>query len=306
MRYLKLLTFAFFALNCATAAQVVMPSPTPTPRPGSREAALSPNAADRDAFNRLQTMDMMVNRTRSDSHPLLDQKKGMYRRPGKEEIAPLVVEPRLLQTYADLLKQKDTGIVKLNSNFSCFSDSGNIVASEACLPFKMPGAGMAYSFRTESYRLPRLADLILLGETFRTGGIYQQVTMTEIGDVPLESLTLESNGLRYLANLIPARDSDEFTRLDGQITAGIENGGYRFSKENQVKNVTTYAMRSIAYRGKYMRVLDKVEYNELEYDKRRDVIVAFRVVDKDPAGNITIIWKQLKDVEAPILKVVSK
>lgn len=303
MRCWKLLILLVLALNCATAAQIIFPSPTPTPRPGSREAAISPIARDKEAFDRLRAADLMIERNRVEPPALLDAKKGIYRRPAKEELAALAIDLQLLEKYADFLKQRDTGVVKLNSDISCFSDTGTVVASEQCLPFKMPGAGIAYSFRTESYRLPRLADVILHDGTFKTGGIFQSVTVTEIGDVPLETLTLETKGMKYLADIIPARDSEEFTRFDQKIAAGIASDGLTYNKAQPVKVNTTYAMRSIAYRGKYMRAVDKYEYNELDYDKRRDVIVAFRVIDKDAAGNVTILWKQLKDAEAPVLKV---
>jgi hypothetical protein len=303
MRYWSLLVPLIFALNCVTAAQVIFPSPTPTPRPGSREAAIGPIARDKEGFDRLGTIDIVANGKRVDPPALLDSKKGIYRRPGKDEIAPLAVEQSVVDKYGEFLKQRDTGIVKLNANISCFSDTGTIVASEACLPFRMPGSGISYSFRTESYRLPRLSDLILVDGVFRTGGIYQHVILTSIGDVPLESITLESRGLAYLTKIVPAKDGSEYTSFDEKITAGVTVDGLLYNKAQPVKLDTTYAMRSIAYRGKYMRVLDRYEYNELDYDKRRDVIVAFRVVDRDAAGNITFIWKRLKDSEAPVLKV---
>lgn len=303
MRCWKLLLFLLFALNIATVAQVVFPSPTPTPRPGSREAALSPILRDKEAFDRMRSIEMMSQRGRIDPPPLLDSKRGIYRKPGKEEIAVLAPSETLLAAHAEFLKQRDTGIVKLSGDASCFSDSGVVVASERCLPLKMPGAGMAFSFRTETYRLPRLADLILHDGEFKTGGIFQMVVMTELGDVPLPGVTLESNGLRYLIDLAPAKDSNEFTRYNEEITAGVDRDGLRYRKILPVKENTTYAMRSIAYRGKYLRAVEGYEYNELDHDKRRDVIVAFRVVEKELNGNVTVMWKRLKDVEASTLKV---
>lgn len=303
MRYWSLLVPLIFALNCVTAAQVIFPSPTPTPRPGSREAAIGPIARDKEGFDRLGTIDIVANGKRVDPPASLDSKKGIYRKPGKDEIAPLAVEQAVIDKFGEFLKQRDTGIVKLNANLSCFSDTGTIVASEACLPFRMPGAGISYSFRTESYRLPRLSDLTLVDGTFRTGGIFQHVILTNIGDVPLEGINLESRGFAYLNNIKPAKDGGEYTSFDEKIITGVTIDGLLYNKAQPVKLDTTYAMRSIAYRGKYMRVSDRYEYNELDYDKRRDIIAAFRVVARDPAGNITIIWKLLKDSEAPVLKV---
>ena len=167
----------------------------------------------------------------------------------------------------------------------------------------MPGGGTAYSFRTESYRLPRLADVILFNGVFKTGGVLQQVVMVELGDAAIEDVTLGTRGMEYLVGLEPVRNSDEFIRLDREIVKGIEANGFIYRKGHRVRENSTFALRSIAYRGKYPRSVEGFQYDELDFDERRDVIVAFRVVDTDAAGNITIVWKLLKDIEAPKLKV---
>jgi len=98
-------------------------------------------------------------------------------------------------------------------------------------------------------------------------------------------------------------DSDEFLRFDGQIAKGVEADGFLYRKGQPVKESSTFAVRSIAYRGQYLRSVDGIQYDELEFDERRDVIVAFRVVDREPNGNVTIVWQRLRDVQAPKLKV---
>jgi hypothetical protein len=52
-----------------------------------------------------------------------------------------------------------------------------------------------------------------------------------------------------------------------------------------------------------LRSIDGITYNELDYDKRRDVIVAFRVVDRDGTGNLTLLWKKLRDTGSPTLRI---
>lgn len=292
----------FFLLSGSVIAQIVS-TPTPTPRPGSRQGSLNPISADTTNFERLRSLDLMIPKDRAEKHPLLDPKKGIYRRPGKNEIEPLEVSEPLLTRYDAFLKQRDTGIVKLNADSSCLSDVDVVVASEKCIVFKMPGAGVAYSFRTESYRLPRLADVILLDGIFKTGGVYQQVTMADIGDVPIDQLSLDTKGMKFLVDMKPVLDSDEFLRFDKEIAQGIESGGYLYRKGHPVRENATFVLRSIAYRGRFLRTVDGIQYDELDFDRRRDVIVGFRVVEKDPDGNITILWKKFKDVESPILKV---
>lgn len=287
-------------LTTAASAQIV-PTPTPTPRPGTRQS--NPMIGDNSKYDRLQSVEMMLPKDRPD-HPLLDPKKGIYRRPGKEEIAVLAVADSLLDKYSSFLGLPNTGIVKLNADSSCISDTDEVTVTEQCLPFKMPGAGTSFSFRTESYRLPRLADIILFDGVFRTGGVYQYVAMAEIGDVPIEDVAFATKGMKYLLDLKPVRDSAEFLRFNDDLVKGVEADGLLYRKGQIVRENWTYVLRSIAYRGQYIRSVGGISYDELDLDRRRDIIAAFRVIDRDAAGNVTIAWKVLKDVEAPKLKVV--
>ena len=277
-------------------------TPAPSPNPNSRRAN-QPNSVETANFERLRSIEMMVPKERTRTHPLLDPKTGIYRRPGKDEIATLAVSESLMLRFAQFLKGENTGIVKLSAEASCISDGDVVVATENCIPFKMPGAGTSYSFRTESYRLPRLADLILANGVFKTGGVFQQVVMADLGDVAIEDVTLDTRGMKHLLDLKPANDVEELVQFDTKNTKGMYSDGFLYRRGHRMKENSTFALRSIAYRGNYIRSIDGVAYDELEFDKRRDVIVAFRVVDKDESGNVTILWKRLKDVEAPKLKV---
>jgi hypothetical protein len=116
-------------------------------------------------------------------------------------------------------------------------------------------------------------------------------------------LNLSSNGIKYLADLKPVATAQEFADRERSLRYGIKGDGLVYRGEQPAKPDVTYVLRSIAYRGELIRSIDGLQYNELDYDKRRDVIVAFRIVDRDAAGNLTIIWRTLRDTESPRLKV---
>lgn len=298
------LFLSFFILACAAAVQAqIFPTPTPTPRPGSRQANLPPTVADNEHYDRLRKIEMIAHPGNSRNHPLLDPNTGIYRKPGKEETAVLAVSDHHLKRYALFLKGPNTGIVKLNGESSCVTDADVIVASDKCVNFKMPGSGTAFSFRTATYRLPRLADIIVVDGIFMTGGVFQQVIMTELGDVELDSVTLSSPAAKHLVDLKHVKDSDDFMRFNDELIKGYVANGFRYAKGWPVKRDAVYLLRSIAYRGQFLRTIEGVQYDELEFDKRRDIIAAFRVVDIDDAGHVTIIWKRLRDGEAPKLKI---
>ncbi|MEO5860303.1 MAG: hypothetical protein ABIR33_15315 [Pyrinomonadaceae bacterium] len=258
---------------------------------------------DNGSYERLGAIESMTDKTYIPRHPMLDRKTGIYRKPSAEESAVLAVSETIIREFESFLKTPDTGIVKLNGDSSCISSVEIVNVSEKCAPFKMPGAGTAFSFRIDGYRLPRLADLILLNGTFRADAVLQLVAMTQLGNIPIGEITLESPGIKYLVELQPTRDGNKFLKYDAELTQGINANGYFYRKGQPVKLDTTYALRSIAYRGSYLQVVDKITYDELDFDRRRDVIVAFRVIETQESGNVTIAWKRLKDIEAPKLNI---
>jgi hypothetical protein len=215
----------------------------------------------------------------------------------------LVPSSDYLNKYALFLKEPNTGIIKLNSDSSCAETTIVITAKEKCLQYSMPGAGTAYSFRLESHRIPHLADLILSENVLKTDGVLQQGILVKLGDVPLDSITLQSKGLKYLTDFVPSTDTENLAKFDRQLIDGIKVDGFIYGLGLYATDQTTYALRSIAYKGKVERFVNGITYNELDFDKRRDIIVAFRILEKEPNGNITIAWKILSNENAPTLKI---
>lgn len=257
----------------------------------------------KERFDRLHAIDIA---TGANNHPeppaLLDSKKGIYRRPGKAETRALAVDDSLILKYGEFLKMPGTGIVKLNGDPACISTTIVVEVGGQCSDFAFPGAGAAYSFRTNAYTIPRLADVSLYKDLLVTGGVFQQEFIVDLGDLAIGDITLDHAGLRYLMSLPIVSDSDEYAEFRVKSKDGIDANGFRYRLSLPAKIDSLYAIRSIAYRAEYLRSIDGYKYNELDFDKRRDVIVVFRTVDRDPKGNITILWKVLKDAEAPKLK----
>jgi hypothetical protein len=276
----------------------------PTPRPDGRPNTPLRTLEDENSrFDRLRSIEKLSPKSAQKYHPLLDRKTGMYRKVTEEETRILAVDESHLSKYSHFLKQPDTGIIKLSGDSSCITDGELVVATEQCVGLKMPGAGTSYSFRFDSYRLPRLADLVLFKGMFGADGVLQQFALVQLGEVDVEQVSLDTAGMKYLIELEPLRDRDSFPSFDKEITKGIESGGFMYRKGHPVVYGSTYALRSIAFRGKYPRSVGGVEFDETEYDRRRDVIVAFKVIGLDSAGNTTIVWKRLRDLESPKLEL---
>jgi hypothetical protein len=124
----------------------------------------------------------------------------------------------------------------------------------------------------------------------------------ELGDVAIESASLATPGMKFLTEFQPSTSSADVTQVDMLLDRGITSGNFVYSKEVDPRLDRTFALRSVAYRGKVVRAAGGIGYNELDYDKRRDVIVIFRVVGIDTDG-ITLVWRKLADAEPPRIKM---
>jgi hypothetical protein len=224
-----------------------------------------------------------------------------YRKPNKEELETLKVSAADRENYAAFLRQPETGLIKLAVDLQCADSTKVVVVTPDCLKYTMPGAGSSYSFRTENYRIRRLADLIYTDNSFQVPGALIHGIMVKIGDVPLEKVTLQTAGLKYLVDFKPTTNYAEAQKIAGEIVKGIRSDGFLYGRGLNANDNITYALRCIAYNGRLNRAVQGITYNEFEFDKRDDVIVVFRIVSRDADGSVTILWKKLAEKDAPKL-----
>lgn len=226
----------------------------------------------------------------------------LYRKPSKEELKTLAPKPELFKVFAEFLRQPNTGLTKLIKDTGCAENTKIVVATDNCLKYTMPGAGSSYSFRIKNYRISRLADLIFTDNSFQAAGVLLLGIFVNIGDVPLDKIGLQTGGVKFLTDFQPEVDYEKARTIDRQLTDGIRQGNFLYRRGLYAVENTTYVLRSIAYNGKYFRAIEGVTYNEFGFDNRKDVIVAFRILERDDEGNVTIMWKELQRKDAPAIK----
>jgi hypothetical protein len=223
----------------------------------------------------------------------------LYRKPDNSEITLPKPSAAVKARYLEFLKGTESGLIVLAPTFDCAKNANIIDASERCTRFDFPGAGSAYSFRYENYRIPRLSDISFTGEQFLTVGDFTQGIITVIGDVPIEQVGIETVGLQFLKSFQPTRPPAETFGAGGDFISGIERDGFIYKRSWEAVTDTTYLMRSIAFRGQSYRMFENVSYDEFDFDKRRDVIVVFRIAERNADDSITIVWKKLADERSP-------
>jgi hypothetical protein len=306
-----------FAIGFAAAFGVIAQTPTGTPQsqptPGSTPPP-SPNQAV-PATTRMRTADQRMLQQQFPLNPVSESDRlssrvtrlaylvaPLYKKPSGKELAAILPDKAIEGKYSNFLGLNDTGIVKLVPDSGCVYSDRVVNVKQECLKYPFPGAGNSYSFRTEGYRLRHLADLTYVDDKLRMTGIFMHSIAVELGDVPIETASLSTDGIQYLTGFEPSTTAEDVAAIDSNLTKGVKFGDFVYSKEVDPRVDRTYALRAVAYRGKVVRAAGGVRYNELDYDKRRDVIVVFRVVQIEKDG-ITLVWRKLADVEPPRIKM---
>ena len=206
----------------------------------------------------------------------------------KELLAPAVEDQ---ERFAELLRQRDTGLIRM------FPPGRRRVVSIADLATgRRPGFGAyasLYSFTKEKhgnglngYVDPRLgwAELRLWNGRFVTGVTGESLgVVVVLGDVPLETVTAETYGVTGLANIVPPADYFEAASLSRRNRAGFALERFRYGSSLPVAENTTYVLRSTS-------------------NKRADLLVGFRVIRVDENGNVTLLWRKLKVYPKPAWK----
>ena len=226
----------------------------------------------------------------------------LYRKPTDKELKTVEPSREILEKFAGFLRQPNTGLTKLIDDKGCADNTKIVVATDNCLKYTMPGAGSSFSFRTESYRIGRLADLTYTDKSFQAAGVLLHGIFVNIGNVPLGDVTLATKGMKYLVEFQPEPDYEKGKAIDQQLTQGVKQDGFLYRRGLYTVENTTFALRSVAYGGKYFRAVRNLTYNEFDYDKRKDVIVVFRIVERDAEGSVTILWKMLQEKDSPEIK----
>ncbi len=306
-----------FAIGLAVAIGVVAQAPASTPPPSPPPASTPPPTTSVPA-NTQPRRASSIDPRRFQNFPLNPVSESdrlasrvvrlqsiigpLYRKPGAKETASLAPESSLVQRYASLLRAERTGIIRLAPDRGCVYNDRVVSVAEDCLKYSFPGAGNSFSFRTEGYRLRHLADITFVDDKLRMTGIFMHGIAVDLGDIPIESASLATEGIHFLTDFEPSTTPNDVAVIDGNLTRGVKVGNFVYSKAVDPIVNRTYAIRAVAYRGKVVRSAGGIRYNELDYDKRRDVTVVFRVLDINSDG-ITLVWRKLADTEPPRIKM---
>jgi hypothetical protein len=207
--------------------------------------------------------------------------------------------------FAAFLKQSNTGIVKLlptgkhelSYTVSAQENPENI------LPIR--GGGAFYSFSEKTHSFGPWSEIslheghLVVGFAFETLGL-----LVSLGDLPLESVTLSTPGVDYLAGYTAPKTTTEAKAERNRHYMGFSQGNFEYGAALEGAANKTYAFRSISYRkqGRLSAIFGGLYIpHPFEY-AGADVIIAMRVIRSGDDGSVTLLWKRLKKLSTPKLK----
>ncbi len=177
------------------------------------------------------------------------------------------------KAYAEFLAQHGTGLVRL------------LPRERWMGKLSTNGDGAYYSFARRSQEYGYGSDLSLEQDTLSVGFAGADFGfMVNLGNVPLETVTADSEAVRFMASYeTPSAEPEarKAYRLFG--AEGQQAGQWTYKSRLPIFVNNTYALRSVNY-------------------DRSDVLVVFRVVRKDFDGSAVILWKLLAKYPKPALQ----
>ncbi len=235
-----------------------------------------------------------------------------FRKKAVRKIAPV---EELKKEHSLFLAKKNTGIVRLINPKSCVSDiqihpSTGYKKYEKllteCPERFIVGGASSYSFRGMDFAPTYKADIEIKNGLMFSTGLLNQTIFVDIGEVDLESVSLTSSGAKFLTAFIPAEAQVDATKQSDNLRKGITQDNFKYSNFLMLAENHTYLLRSIAYRGEAKIVSStglKYEYNRLQDDIRKDIVIAFRIIKLNTDQSVILLWKEIDRKNSPKLKV---
>src|SRR5947209_5647300 len=191
----------------------------------------------------------------------------------EKEAVLLAPAPEDRDAYAEFLAQPHTGLIRL------------LPRERWMGKLSTHGDGAYYSFSRLTQEYGHGSDIELEQDVLGVGFAGADFGfMANLGNVPLETVSVETEGVRFMAAFQTPSAEAEARKAYRQFGSdGQQAGQWTYKSRLPVFVNNTYALRSVNY-------------------DTSDVLVAFRVVRKDFDGSVVLLWKMLKKYPKPTLE----
>lgn len=190
---------------------------------------------------------------------------------GAKEKVFLAPSAEDLNSFQGFLRQPDTGMTRLMPSEKY---DGSLLTR---------GGGAFYSFNRLTHDYSYGADILFEQGILRAGLAGANFGfLVQLGDVPVEAVTAELPGVRFLASFkAPSAEADAREQYRRAGT-GFEADGFAYRSSLPATANRTYAVRSVNY-------------------GLSDLLIAFRVTRQDTDGSLILAWRILERFPVPQL-----
>jgi hypothetical protein len=220
------------------------------------------------------------------------QKRALKAKATPKDLEAVKIDADDKTKFAEFLKQPRTGIFRLHDIENCEESQKVYNVAEPC-PAHVIDKASAYSFLERDYEYRLLAEIWLQKSNLQIRKVETLSFLTNLGDLPIENLTLAAGGIREMAEFVPSGNKKEVTAQSRIASKGFQIGKYVYKTALPLKENSTYALRAITYGVENPSSGLKT--------KPLDIIVVFRVVRRHGDGSVSILWKELDRKDAPKL-----
>lgn len=282
MKILRIVSFLSL-MNLVIFGAAVMAQPTTIPRP--KTAAEPENKRWREPDVRWMSSPIAAREKQNAA-----QRRALKAKATPKDLEAVKIDDADKTKFAEFLKQPRTGIFRLHDIENCEESAKVYNVAEPC-PAHIIDKASAYSFLERDYDYRLLADIRLQKSSLEIQKVETLSFLTNLGDVPIENLTLAADGIRQMAEFAPSAERKEVVAQHRIALRGFQVGKYVYKTSRPLKENSTYSLRAITYRTDNPGLPVKT--------RRLDVIVVFRIVRTHTDGSVSILWKELQRKEAP-------
>lgn len=230
---------------------------------------------------------------------LLSFKRSSFRNPTFQELQAVAVPSDELAMFNSLHLGNNSGVFVLLPSKDCGQSSNPSGLSDWCSIFSMPGNGSSYSFRASKYRMARYADLSMEDGLLKAGSRKTLGFLVDLGEKEIAKVAETTRGMQYIFTYVPPGKPDGVEPEWNAFDQGRIIEGFKYSRRLPIQIGHVYALRTIAFRAVSQQESWGYVFNELDFDKRRDLVVVFQIVSQTTDGKLTIIWRVLRDIKSP-------
>jgi len=308
-RLLCSIIFLWLALLMLSAANVTAQVAPPAPRRmGSDEEAARrrEEAARRESVRVLGELSRAADRDRRTSHePADDRFFNKKLTEAQKQLLSASAEDQA--AHREFLRQAHTGLIRLlpRGKYEFTTTVAANLDPDRVLPIR--GGGAFYSFAEKQHPFGPWSEITLQEGRLIVGFLHQSLgVMARLGDLRLESLTMQTPGIDYLAQLVPPTEATAARDQSLRNFRGFNAGNCIYNANLPAIVNQTYVLRSTIYKkegrmvvppgGGAVYVPHPYEYSGI------DELIVFRILRASEDGSITILWKRLQKFSPPKIK----